>query len=145
MKRFEGYLQKNRHWLLKDAPRRKDLRIYEAVYHFCFYRFLCDFLGVGQAAVYPEFPTGNGQIDLLIKYQNTLYGLELKTYTNEREYHEALEQAARYGKNLQLPEISLISFVEYIDEEHRKTYEVDYVDEDTGVKVTPIFVETARE
>lgn len=34
MKRFEGYLQKNKQWLLRDAPRRKDLRLYEAVYHF---------------------------------------------------------------------------------------------------------------
>jgi hypothetical protein len=142
MKRFEGYLQKNRDWLLEDAPRRKDLRLYETVYHFCLYRFLCDFLGTGRASVYPEFPTGNGQIDLLIKHENTRYGLELKSYTNEREHHEALAQAARYGKQLGLLEISLISFVEYIPEETRKTYEIECVDKNTGVKVNPIFIET---
>ncbi len=33
--RYQAYLNKHRHWLFKDAPRRKkDLRIYEAVYHF---------------------------------------------------------------------------------------------------------------
>ena len=140
MKRFEKYLQKNRHWLLEDAPRRKDLRLYEAVYHFCLYRFLCDFLGIRHAAVHPEFPTGNGQIDLLIRYQDTSYGLELKSFTNDYEYREALKQAARYGKQLQLPEISLISFVEYIDEKARQTYEAEYVDADSGVKVMPVFV-----
>lgn len=95
--------------------------------------------------MYPEFPTGNGQIDLLITYQNTRYGVELKSYTNEREYYEALEQAARYGKHLQLQEISLISFVEYVNEETRQKYEKTHVDNATGVKVIPIFVETGIE
>ena len=145
MKRFEKYLQNNRHWLLKDAPRRKDLRLYEAVYHFCLYRFLCDFLGTGHAAVHPEFPTGNGQIDLLIRYHDAFYGLELKSFTNDYEYREALKQAARYGKRLQLPEVSLISFVEYIDEKTRQTYEIEYVDADSAIKVMPIFVEIGGE
>jgi hypothetical protein len=47
-----------------------------------------------------------------------------------------------YGNLLQLTEISLIFFVEYIDDMHRKTYETDYIDEETEVKVVPIFVET---
>lgn len=107
--------------------------------------FLCDFLGTERAAVYPEFPTGNGQIDLLIKYEHTCYGIELKSYTNEREHHEALAQAARYGKQLGLSKISLVSFVEYIPEEARKMYDVERVDKDTGVTVMPMFVETDRE
>jgi len=142
MKRFQVYLKQNRHWLLKDAPKRKDLRVYEAVYHFSLYRYLCDFLGTKHASVYPEFPTGNGKIDLIIKYKNKLYGLELKSYTNETEYYEALQQAAKYGKQIQLPEISLVFFVEYVDDENRKKYETEYIDEETGVKVMPTFVET---
>jgi hypothetical protein len=142
--RFETYLKQNREWLLQDTPTCKDLRVYEAVYHFCLYRYLCDFLDPEQAKVYPEFPTGNGKIDLLIHYHGTRYGLELKSYSNEREYHEALTQAAQYGKELQLPEISLISFVEYINEETRKKYEVNYMDTATGVTVIPIFVETGK-
>ena len=144
MKRFEIYLKQNRDWLLQDAPKRKDLRIYEAVYHFCLYRYLCDFLESEQARVYPEFPTGNGKIDLIITYHDTRYGLELKSYSNEREYYEALEQAAHYGKHLHLPEISLISFVEYVDDQIRQKYEVEYVDNATGVKVVPMFVQTGK-
>ena len=45
MRRFEIHLKKNREWLLRDAPRRKDLRIFEAVFHFALYRWLCDFSG----------------------------------------------------------------------------------------------------
>ncbi len=144
MKRFETYLKQNRDWLLKDAPKRKDLRVYEAVYHFCFHRYLSDFLGTKHARVYPEFPTGNGKIDLIITYYDTRYGLELKSYTDESEYYEALDQAAKYGKTLELPEIWLISFVEYVDETTRRKYEVEYIDQDTGVKVMPLFVETGR-
>lgn len=142
MKRFETYLKQNRDWLLKDAPKRKDLRVYEAVYHFCFYRYLSDFLGTKHTRVYPEFPTGNGKIDLMISYYDTRYGLELKSYTDESKYYEALDQAAKYGKQCHLTEIWLISFVEYVDEATRQKYEVEYVDKTTGVKVTPIFVET---
>ena len=60
VKRFESYLKENRKWLLKNALRRKDMRIFEAVYHFLLYRFIFDFLGTGRARVWPEFPTGNG-------------------------------------------------------------------------------------
>jgi len=144
MKRFETYLKQNRDWLLQDAPKRKDLRVYEAVYHFCFYRYLCDFFGPEEARVYPEFPTGNGKIDLIVRYQGKRYGLELKSYSNEREYYEALDQAAKYGKEYDLPVIWLISFVEYIDEATRKKYEKEYIDNDTEVKVMPMFVETGR-
>ncbi len=43
--RYERYLRANRSWLLKDAPRRaRDLRVYEAVYHFNLYMYLSRFL-----------------------------------------------------------------------------------------------------
>ncbi len=44
MRRYEVYLKKNRDWLLKDAPRKTDLRDDEAVYHFNLYLFLSKFL-----------------------------------------------------------------------------------------------------
>lgn len=144
VKRFELYLKQNRDWLLQDAPKRKDLRVYEAVYHFCFYKYLCDFFAPEQAKVYPEFPTGNGKIDLIIRYEGQQYGLELKSYTNEREYYEALDQAAKYGKEYGFDNVWLISFVEYVDDATRQKYEQDYKHKDTGVTVAPIFVETGR-
>jgi hypothetical protein len=144
LKRYERYLQENRDWLLKDAPKRADLRIYEAVYHFNLYMYLHQFLRSRKGDVYPEFPTGNGKIELIIKYKNTVYGLEVKSFSNDTEYREALTQAARYGKELNLAEIALVCFVEYIDEENRNKYETAYVDETAGVTVTPVFVTTGR-
>lgn len=144
MRRYESYLKKNRDWLLRDAPRRTDLRLYEAVYHFALYMYLANFLSSYGGQVYPEFPTGNGKVDLIITYGQQMYGLELKSYTNERNYRAALKQAARYGGQLGLTEIALILFVEYVDDQNRSRYEAVYVDEETGLTVRPIFVETGR-
>jgi len=112
----------------------------EAVYHFNLYMFLFRFLENRNARVYPEFPTGNGKIDLIVEYQGRRYGLELKSYTDERAYHRALEQAAHYGQQLKLPTIYLIFFVESIDDSHRKKYETPFNDSATGVTVSPCFV-----
>ncbi len=144
MKRHQEYLKKNREWLLKDAPRRSDLKLYEAVYHFNLYMFLQNFIRPLDGRVYPEFPTGNGKIDVIIQYAGQTYGLEVKSYTNHPGYVKALGQAAEYGKQLSLPKIFLVFFVEAIDDANRAKYEKEYMDEETGVKVTPVFVETGN-
>ncbi|MCP4147272.1 MAG: hypothetical protein GY757_05930 [bacterium] len=90
--------------------------------------------------VVPEFPTGNGKIDLLIFYKEQRYGIELKSYSTEWGYNEALTQAAGYGNQLGLAEIFLVFFVENIDSKSRQKYEADYKDETCGVTVKPIFI-----
>jgi len=93
----EQYLQTNRHQVLKEAPRRKnDLRVYEAVFHFHLYSYLASFLRSYEGQVQPEFPTGNGTIDLLIRYAGQLFGLELKSFANQPAYRKALIRAAKY-------------------------------------------------
>ncbi|VEN73238.1 conserved hypothetical protein [Candidatus Desulfarcum epimagneticum] len=142
IKRYRAYLMKNREWTLKDAPRRSDMRIYEAVFHFNLYMYLSRFMERFKGEIYPEFPTGNGKIDLIVKYAGKTYGIEVKSYTDRRGYSEALTQAARYGDQLKLKEITLVFFVESINDENRTKYEADFFDDETGVKVMPVFVET---
>jgi hypothetical protein len=103
--------------------------------------YLSNFMRDFHGEVYPEFPTGNGKIDLIVKYEGKTYGIELKSYKNWKEYNIALKQAAHYGRQLGLKQISLIFFVEAIDHESRKKHEIDFDDEETKVKVEPIFVE----
>ncbi len=74
-----------------------------------------------------EFRFGHTIINVL--YMNSIVDKEIEDQT-------------RYGKQLELPEIHLVFFVEYIDEEHRKEFEKDYKDIETKVKVIPIFIET---
>ncbi len=142
IRRYEKHLKKNSDWMLKDAPRRKDLRVFEAVFQFNLYEYLNRFLANKKARVWPEFPTGNGAID--IHYGGKKYGLEIKSYTDESDYKKALKQAALYGKSLKEDIIHLVVFVEYINDEYRRKYEVDYQDEETGVRVVPVFVATGK-
>jgi len=143
LQRYEHYLQANREMVLKNAPRRqKDLRVFEAVFQFHLYEYLNSFLISYDAQVQPEFPTGNGAIDLLIRHAGQLFGLELKSFANQREYQKALTQAAKYGKQLGLTEIGLVLFIDTVDETNRQKFEADYTDPKTGVIVHPQFVQT---
>lgn len=135
-------MRKNRGGLFQHAPRRVDLRIREAVYHFNLYMYLHRFLHAKGARVWPEFPTGNGKLDILITYREQLYGIEVKSFSDLAEYQQGLEQAARYGKQLGLREMTLVLFLETIAEEHRRQYEVSYRDAAAGVSVQPVFIET---
>lgn len=143
LQRYEQYLQANRELVLKDAPRRKkDLRVYEAIFHFHFYLYLVSFFRGYEVRVLPEFPTGNGAIDLLIRYAGQLFGLELKSFANQQSYREALKQAAKYGQQLGMTVVWLVLFVEAVDDKNRQRFEVDYTDQKTGVVVHPLFVQT---
>ena len=136
MKRYKAYLKKNREMLFSDAPRRKkDLRIYEAVYHFNLYRFLYDLLKKRKVDVIPEFPTGNGKIDLILKYREKVYALELKSFNERYAYEEGIDRAAEYGKQLGLKEIFYLVFVELPEEDAK---ELDQVIERPGIKVISI-------
>jgi len=113
LQRYEQYLHANREQVLKDAPRRQnDLRVYEAVFHFHLYFYLASFLGSYDGQVQPEFPTGNGTIDLLIRYAGQLFGLELKSFANQPAYRKALIQAAKYGQQLGVTDIWLVLFTD---------------------------------
>jgi len=139
---YEEYFHKNKHWLLKDAPRRKtDEHIYEAVYHFNLYMYLIHFLE-RKATVVPEFPTGNGKIDLIIYHPKKTYLLEVKSFTNRQVHQEALEQAAKYAQQLALSEAWLITFIETMDSNQRASLSVTYQDQLTGVTVHPAFIVT---
>jgi hypothetical protein len=81
-------------------------------------------------------------MDLLIHYAGQVYRLEVKSFVSAYEYREALRQAARYGRQLSLTEITLALFVEAVDDANRARYEALYEDEETGVVVRPVFVVT---
>jgi len=142
---YRTYLAKNRSWLLKNAPRRKtDLRIFEAVFHFNLYMYLKSFFQDKGGEVFPEFPTGNGKIDILIRYESRLYALELKSFKDRYAYGKALTRAAEYAVMLKIDRIFLIFFIETVDDENRRQLETIFEDDDSGVKVIPIFVETGN-
>lgn len=145
MRLYQNYLDRNRDWLLKDAPRRKtDLRIFEAVFHFNLYMYLKAFFQDKDGSVFPEFPTGNGKIDILIRRRGKLHALELKSFKDRYAHKKAIARAAEYAAQLNVKRIYLILFIESIDEDNRKQLEIEYKDEKTGTTVASIFVETGN-
>ncbi|MBF0407992.1 MAG: ATP-binding protein [Candidatus Riflebacteria bacterium] len=145
MKLYQSYFVENHDYILSQAPRRKDNRIYEATYHFNLYSWLCSFFQTfKEVSINPEFPTGNGKIDLLLKHRKIrIYGLELKSFTNLSELKKSITQAARYGKSLGLSVISLVVFFDTkINDEFRTRFEKDHTDSETGMKVELIMLET---
>ncbi|NIM80923.1 MAG: hypothetical protein GTN53_21560 [Candidatus Aminicenantes bacterium] len=134
--RYKAYIKKNRDMLFKGVPRRKnDMRIFEAVYHFNLYRYLYDLLKKRGVEVIPEFPTGNGKIDLILKYREKIYALELKSFKEMYDYRKGIDQAAEYGRRLGLKEIVLLIFVELSEEEVK---ELEQEIEKPGIKVIVI-------
>jgi len=139
---YQRYLDKNKNWLFKKAPRRSDHRLFEAIFHFNFYSYFSEFLRSKKVNVYPEFPTGNGKIDILFEYGDKRYGIELKSFRDNAAFRMALEKAAHYGKQLGLSEIFLVNFIESIDDKTRETYQKPYREVVTGVIVKPFFIQT---
>jgi AAA-like domain len=138
--RYKTYLQKVKDTVFKGMPRRKtDKRVYEAVYHFNVFRYLYDLLSKRGISVIPEFPTGNGKIDLILKYKEHIYAIELKSFRDMYDYHKGIEQAAGYGSKMNLKEIVLLVFVE-LEEEEIKELRQDIDKNGTKVKVIPIGV-----
>ncbi|MCU0288049.1 MAG: AAA-like domain-containing protein [Acidobacteria bacterium] len=134
IKRYQDYLRKNQGIFFKNVPRRKDdLRVYEAIYHFNLYRYLYDLLKSWEVEVIPHFPTGNGKIDLILKYKGKIYALELKSFKNMNQHEKGIAQAADYGRQMGLVEVALLVFVELTPEEAKQ---LEKVVDKNGVNVT---------
>ena len=108
------------------------------------YLYLTSFFNSYETQIQPEFPTGNGSIDLLIRHAEQLFGMELKSFANKHQLTKALIQAAKYGKQLGVLEIWLVLFIETVDDQNRQRFEADYTDSKTGVIVHPQFVQTGK-
>ena len=100
----------------KEQPRREtDLHLTEAVGHFHLYAWLQAAVG-RRCVVSPEFPTGNGKVDIHIKCSAKRGIIEVKSFVNAHQLDEDKAQAARYAKSLGFDTVTLITFVPVEDE-----------------------------
>src|SRR5262249_43349539 len=95
VERYRGYLKRLPGrgidpW--KGQPRRKDLHLTEAVGHFHLYAWLRDAIG-RRCVISPEFPTGNGKVDLVVRTREGQVGLiEVKSFVDMFELAEGRAQ-----------------------------------------------------
>ncbi|MCB0063435.1 MAG: hypothetical protein KDE19_15040, partial [Caldilineaceae bacterium] len=114
LRRYKEYLARLKDKGLnpwKEQPRRQtDLHLLEAVGHFHLYAWMQNALG-NRCAVSPEFPTGNGRVDLHLRCGNRRGIIEVKSFVNQYQAGEDRKQAARYAKRLGFSQVTLATFI----------------------------------
>jgi len=121
----------------KDQPRRKDLHYTEAVGHFHLYHWLQNAIG-RICVISPEFPTGNGKVDLHLKCGKQTGLIEVKSFTGALQLKEARKQAAEYARKCGLKCVSVALFAPLTDETVLKKLSAEEVIDDVTVAVTAI-------
>ncbi|KPA08824.1 ATPase domain protein, prokaryote domain protein [Candidatus Magnetomorum sp. HK-1] len=122
-----------------DQPRRKsDYHLTEAVGHFHLYHWLCMALRK-RCTIRPEFPTGNGKVDLHLLCKDNKKGLiEVKSFVNAYEVKEAISQAAKYASKTDHESISIAMFAPFTDEQILSQLSVTETINDVIVNVVAI-------
>ena len=119
LSRYKAYLNRLKAKGLnpwKDQPKRTDLRITEAAGHFHLYAWLTQALKGSDTVLSPEFPTGNGKVDLHLRRDHQRTVIEVKSFINTTMLEKAKAQAGHYGAQLGLAKVTLAVFVPCIDE-----------------------------
>ncbi|MCP4404382.1 MAG: hypothetical protein GY801_44660, partial [bacterium] len=100
----------------KDQPRRKtDFHLTEAVGHFHLYAWLQEAVK-DDCVVSPEFPTGNGKVDLHLCCGTTRGIIEVKSFTSASKLKKDKQDAADYAKSLGLSSVTMAVFIPIEDE-----------------------------
>jgi hypothetical protein len=95
--------------------RRADLHIAEAAGHFHLYWWLIE-ASRRHLTVSPEFPTGNGKVDLHVGNRERAGVIEVKSFTQRSDLPLQRAQAARYARGRGLAAATLALFVPTDDE-----------------------------
>lgn len=117
--RYRGYLKRLKArgidpW--RGQPRRQDLHFTEAVGHFHLYAWLRDSVG-RRCSISPEFPTGNGKVDLVLRTREHTALIEVKSFIDMYELQKGQAQAAAYAKKLGLGIATLAVFAPVEDDD----------------------------
>ena len=69
-----------------------------------------------RCVVSPEFPTGNGKVDLHLRCGNKAGLIEVKSFKDRHQLKKDRSQAARYAKSTGLDRVTMTVFVPTEDE-----------------------------
>jgi hypothetical protein len=112
LERYKGYLRRLKAKSLnpwQDQPQRGDLHYTEAVGHFHLYFWLRNAVG-RRCVISPEFPTGNGRVDLHLKCGEQSGVIEVKSFVDMAMLRQSVQQAAGYAGKLGLNSITVALF-----------------------------------
>ncbi|MDM8526569.1 ATP-binding protein [Anaerolineales bacterium HSG24] len=119
LQRYKDYLVRLKaagHNPWKQQPRREtDLQLTEAVGHFHLFSWLQS--AAWRCVISPEFPTGNGKVDIHLRYEGKEGIIEIKSFVDKYRLDLDKGKAAQYAKSLGLDNITMAVFVPVLDEE----------------------------
>ena len=140
LERYRGYLKRLKARGIdpfQGQPRRTDMHLPEALGHFHLYAWLRDALQE-RCLITPEFPTGNGKVDLVLQAEGHTGVIEVKSFVNMYLLQKGHAQAAGYAKKLGLPEATMAVFVPVPEAEIPKELAGDVVIDGVTVRVVPL-------
>ncbi|MBF0536860.1 MAG: ATP-binding protein [Nitrospirae bacterium] len=121
----------------QGQPRRADLRYTEAVGHFHLYAWLQAAIG-SRCIISPEFPTGNGKVDIHLRSGDTDGIIEVKSFTNIYDLKAGKQQAAKYAGSLGKDSVTIALFVPSDDKEVQEKLSAGEILDKVKVTVVPI-------
>jgi len=121
----------------RDFPKRSDLNIYEAGGHFHLYHWLMNVLGKF-CQIVPEFPTGNGRVDLHIRCKEQEGIIEVKSFRDMATLKQGKLQAANYAKKLGINKVVIVVFVHGVEEKEAEILKDDRVIEGVRIITEPV-------
>ena len=121
----------------RDFPKRSDLNIYEAGGHFHLYHWLMNVLGK-ICQIVPEFPTGNGRVDLHIRCKEQEGIIEVKSFRDMATLKQGKLQAAHYAKKLGINNVVIVVFVHGVEEKEAEILKDDRTIEGVRIITEPV-------
>ena len=109
----------------------------EAVGHFHLFTWLQAAIGK-RCVVSPEFPTGNGKVDLHLRCEDKRGIIEVKSFVDIYEAKSARQQAAKYAKQLNFDQVTIAMFVPTDDDTILEKLSVEEQIKQVQVKVVAI-------
>jgi hypothetical protein len=91
-----------------------------------------------RCSISPEFPTGNGRVDLHLRCRDRRAVIEVKSFRDQAELEDSREQAFKYAEQLKLSEITIAMFVPVDDEDVLKELSGEEVID--AVKITVVSI-----
>lgn len=100
----------------KEQPRRKtDLKLTEAVGQFHLFTWLRDAVG-RRCVVSPEFPTGNGKVDIHLQCEKQRGIIEVKSFADSYQIKDDRQQSADYANSLGIDRVTIALFIPVLEE-----------------------------
>ncbi|SHF24020.1 PD-(D/E)XK nuclease superfamily protein, partial [Marinitoga hydrogenitolerans DSM 16785] len=130
MKKYIEYIKK------RGGQMFKGKKLYEGVYQYNLDIFLNTYMEELGGEVLTEVEVGGGKIDLLIRYKEQKYLIEIKRNPGPKKYENAKKQLLEYLKRIGLKEGWLIIYSNAIKD-------FEYItEEENGIKLHIWFIKT---